>query len=847
MSELVQNLALTPLFDDAPNVAPPALYVKDETTAATRKVSVDGGVLQVDDAPAGGVTDHGILTGLGDDDHGQYFNASRISGALITSTGTGISRALADRFAEQIVIDDVEPAPGATDDTSRLQAAIALARTRGGAELVATRQYDAAGLVIPGPLAIVGRGPKAKLKLTNGANTDLLKIQTAGALDYSWVSSPIAIRQVTLDGNRANNTSGHILSLVNGDYYAYVLFDQVWAINAAQDTINASSWQGVLYAYLSFLVNAARYNVYANTCFDWHFLRSDIFTAADEGVRLSGCGEFIFTATNVYANGGYNIYNYADSAFSPNCGSIVISNCSLDLSEKAGYYDAVNTKMARLIHGTHIGKNSRYSPGTYGEIETANSGSVGLTVSGCRFPKAADSNATPLIKFGTGWNSYVGWEGNTYGDGTAVDIGASHLSNKTGLLLVSGDAGTHRALRSGSVTEFMDRAGGSLFAQSFISSNYLEYLVNLRIARATPSLMLQDSGAPPDRGKWIQRISSGNLEIYGLSDDEGTSAKYLEVKRNGTTFDGFAVGGAYGSAKFTVDPSSILADVSLWVRGTNAIYYLQETDAPTDQKNWLLAASDSQFRLQTMTDALGGWRSALEVDRTGATITAVRIGGVNGSAALLVSPVANQVNYVAIIGSVTGNPVRIGPAGECSDTNVDLEVVGRGTGKVKLGSGSNTVQMGVKASYASLPTVSDDKDIPSKKYVDDGLAALTTVQGIVIPLTAGEAFAAGEVGYVKSDGKIWKADANGVGTYPVKFMATAAISADASGNFLRLGKITNEAWSWTAGGTLYLSTTAGTLTQTQPSATDDVIQVVGEALSATQIFFDPSPDYLTHT
>jgi hypothetical protein len=488
---------------------------------------------------------------------------AKISGGasshLVAATGTGIARALADRFAEAIVIDDVEPDPGATDDTSRIQNAIALARTRGGAEIIATRQYDAAGLVIPGPLAIVGRGPKAKIKLTSGANADLLTIRTDGALDYSWVSSPIVIRSLTLDGNRANNTSGHILSGVNGDYYAYVLLDKIWAINAAQDTINASSWDGVLYTYLSFLANAARYNVYANTCFDWHFLRSDIFTAADDGVHLSGCGEIIFTSSNIYANGGYGIFNYADVAFSPTGGSIVVSNGSIDLNNKAGYYDSVNTKSARLIHGTNIGRNFRYTPAGYGEIETSDSGSTGLRVADCRFSKQANSNASHWIKFGTGWTDYVGWEGNSYGDGTAIDVGASHLSNKTGLLVLSGDASMHRALRSGSVSEFMDRAGGTLFLQSFLATNFLEYLVNLRISGSTPSLMFQDALAPADQAKWVQRISSGNLELYGLSDDEVAVQQYLELKRTGTAFDAFSIGGAYGSAKFSVTHDRIVA------------------------------------------------------------------------------------------------------------------------------------------------------------------------------------------------------------------------------------------------------------------------------------------------
>ena len=60
-----------------------------------------------------------------------------------------------------------------------------------------------------------------------------------------------------------------------------------------------------------------------------------------------------------------------------------------------------------------------------------------------------------------------------------------------------------------------------------------------------------------------------------------------------------------------------------------------------------------------------------------------------------------------------------------------------------------------------------------------------------------------------------------------------------------------DAWNWTTGpgklSLIYLNTTVGTLTQTQPSATDQVIQPVGWALSDDCIYFCPSLLYFTHT
>ncbi len=60
--------------------------------------------------------------------------------------------------------------------------------------------------------------------------------------------------------------------------------------------------------------------------------------------------------------------------------------------------------------------------------------------------------------------------------------------------------------------------------------------------------------------------------------------------------------------------------------------------------------------------------------------------------------------------------------------------------------------------------------------------------------------------------------------------------------------VRNDAWNWTVGGVLYLDTsTAGGLTQTVPSGTDDVVKIVGHAVSADVIYFNPSVNWIIHT
>ncbi len=58
--------------------------------------------------------------------------------------------------------------------------------------------------------------------------------------------------------------------------------------------------------------------------------------------------------------------------------------------------------------------------------------------------------------------------------------------------------------------------------------------------------------------------------------------------------------------------------------------------------------------------------------------------------------------------------------------------------------------------------------------------------------------------------------------------------------------IRNDSWNWaTIGAPLYLSTTAGGITDTAPTGTDKVVRVIGFVLTDDCIWFGPSPDYIT--
>ena len=112
-------------------------------------------------------------------------------------------------------------------------------------------------------------------------------------------------------------------------------------------------------------------------------------------------------------------------------------------------------------------------------------------------------------------------------------------------------------------------------------------------------------------------------------------------------------------------------------------------------------------------------------------------------------------------------------------------------------------------------------------------------------LTAGEALSAGDLCYLSTDGMMWKADASAESTsITLLAIATETISANATGTFLLFGSYTTS--GLTAGDIMYVSETAGAMTNTAPSTSGSVVRIVGYALSTTVLFFNPDNSYITN-
>ena len=127
------------------------------------------------------------------------------------------------------------------------------------------------------------------------------------------------------------------------------------------------------------------------------------------------------------------------------------------------------------------------------------------------------------------------------------------------------------------------------------------------------------------------------------------------------------------------------------------------------------------------------------------------------------------------------------------------------------------------------------------------------VSGITATFQAGEALVRGECVYFKaSDSKMHKAVATAEATSRCVALAAEDLSADANGKFLLYGFIEDNGTfpAYTVGGTIFTpeaeTSSQNVPEQTAPDSDGDFVQVLGFAVTANKLFFNPSNDVIEH-
>ena len=158
--------------------------------------------------------------------------------------------------------------------------------------------------------------------------------------------------------------------------------------------------------------------------------------------------------------------------------------------------------------------------------------------------------------------------------------------------------------------------------------------------------------------------------------------------------------------------------------------------------------------------------------------------------------------------------------------------------------------------YAPInaPTFTDTVTAPVIKLPSNGRLILTlpdtdthTTGKVTNSIQSGYTATAYDLIYLGSGGKWLAVDADTISTCNGMLAVALEAKNDTQEMLVALPGtfIKNTSWSWTVGATLYAGETTGVIQEALPSGANNVIRVIGFAINATTIYFNPSSDYQT--
>lgn len=368
----------------------------------------------------------------------------------------------------------------------------------------------------------------------------------------------------------------------------------------------------------------------------------------------------------------------------------------------------------------------------------------------------------------------------------------------------------------------------------------------------------------------VKTADAAGTYTLTLPTDDGTASQFLQTNGSGVlTWAAPAGGGdalvANPLSQFAATTSLQLLGVMSDETGTGALVFATSPTLVTPVLGTPASGTLTNCTglplagvVDSTTEALGvgslevGHASDTTITRTGAGAIAVE------GVAVLLSGGALGTPSSGTLTNATGLPV----AGIAAST-----VTALGVGSIELGHASDTTIARVSAGVASIEgvnilttaggTLTGNITLGENTSIalDPAGSADGKYTGITVTGTAGEALAFGDVIVLDvTAGKWFKGSVSAAAAADGDLrggtgMCVLAAAGDASATtVLLMGTCRADANfpALTIGSVVY-ATTAGDITVTRPSTTDHIIKVLGYALTADEIMFCPSMDYITNT
>jgi hypothetical protein len=282
--------------------------------------------------------------------------------------------------------------------------------------------------------------------------------------------------------------------------------------------------------------------------------------------------------------------------------------------------------------------------------------------------------------------------------------------------------------------------------------------------------------------------------------------------------------------------------------GGTAAQVLSKIDGTNYNTQWVtLAGGGNMLSTNNLSDVAnaGTARSNLGLGNVDNTAdTAKPVSTAQQTALNLKAPLASPT-FTGTVAGITKSMVGLGSVDNTADTAKPVSTAQQTALNLKADLAGPT--------FTGVMTVADVQLTENKSILLDAvLSADGKWSGICETGTLGETVAFGETVYLKAaDSKWWKTDADAeatAGPVKVRFCVVAGITNDPT-ILLKDGKIRADALfpTLTIGAPVYLSSTAGAITITAPTATDTVRRIVGYGNTADELDVSISTEYTVHT